>query len=135
MRGFRLFWKQRKHRHSPRLAMDGMFLFLGCGCIAILVLLDVRAAFDTRDHHILHCRLGQKNHLGFTVRALVPFQSYHSEDLFVVFCVLYTKKCFFYFSLYTACILTSVLTTIAMQSQIHIFLYLLSQVKQTSPLN
>ena len=54
--------------------MNDLFLSLDCGCISILVLLVLSAAFDTIDHCIILCRLEKL--VGITGQALMWFKSH-----------------------------------------------------------
>ena len=68
-------WVQEAHialKQSLSLVMNDFFLSLDCGCICILFLCDLSAAFDTIDHCILLRRLEKL--VGITVQALMWFQ-------------------------------------------------------------
>ncbi|KAJ8245152.1 hypothetical protein GJAV_G00274640, partial [Gymnothorax javanicus] len=70
----------RKH-HSTETAltvvMNDLLLSMDCGRISVVVLLDLSAAFDTIDHHILLHRL--ENLVGISGLALSWFKSYLSD--------------------------------------------------------
>ncbi len=56
---------------------NDLLLSSDCGCISLLVLLDLSAAFDTIDHNILLNRL--ENSVGISGSALAWFKSYLSD--------------------------------------------------------
>ncbi len=56
---------------------NDLLLSSDCGCISLLVLLDLSAAFDTIDHNILLNRL--ENFVGISGSALAWFKSYLSD--------------------------------------------------------
>ncbi len=72
--GFRPF-----HRTETALirVTNDLLLSSDCGCISLLVLLDLSAAFDTIDHNILLNRL--ENFVGISGSALAWFKSYLSD--------------------------------------------------------
>ena len=57
--------------------MKDLFLSMDCGCISILVQLDLSAAFDTIDHYIHHRMLEKL--VGIIGQALMWFKSYLSD--------------------------------------------------------
>ncbi len=66
--------------HSTETALrvtNDLFLLSDRGCISLLVLLDLSAAFDTIDHNILLNRL--KNFVSISGSALAWFKSYLSD--------------------------------------------------------
>ena len=54
--------------------LNDLFVVSDCGKVSVLTLLDLSAAFDTIDHHILLDRL--RNYFGISGSALNWFQSY-----------------------------------------------------------
>ncbi len=54
-----------------------LLLSSDCGCISLLVLLDLSTAFDNIDHNILLSRL--QNYIGISGIALAWFKSYLSD--------------------------------------------------------
>ncbi len=56
---------------------NNLLLSSDCGCISLLVLLDLSAAFDTIDHNILLNRL--ENYIGIRGSALAWLKSYLSD--------------------------------------------------------
>ncbi len=73
--------------HSTETALvkitNDLLLTSDKGCISLLVLLDLRAAFDTIDHDILNDRL--QNYTGIQGRALRWFRSYLSDHYHFVY--------------------------------------------------
>ncbi len=67
--------------HSTETALirvtNDLLLSSNCGCISLLVLLDLSTAFDTIDHNILLNRL--ENFVGISGSALAWFKSYLSD--------------------------------------------------------
>ncbi len=74
-------------RHSTEIALvkikNELVLASDQGCISLLVLLDLSAAFDTIDHDILIDRL--QNYTGIQGQALRWFRSYLSDRYHLVY--------------------------------------------------
>ncbi len=80
-------FSQVKPRHSTETALviiaNGLLLASDQGCISLLVLLDLSAAFDIIDYDILIDRL--QNYTGIQGQALRWFRSYLSNHYHFVY--------------------------------------------------